>query len=426
TQNSRIDDPTSALNLNEHFKQCVFYDVSMGRKTIQSLTQAPDSLAAMGPGSVSSSQVYRYPDGSSNIQSCQSAYTSIVASWNTYYNDASPHIAGQFFPGIGASAAQTRFANDLGGVGAAASGGSGTSAQASTRQAMMVNAMTDAVSSFSNSQAQSTVDAFAANRADIQTRNTYATIAAGAMKWVPSLNIVSTVVFYAMFPIIFSSTSSPNSGIGVIKGYITGFFYSASWGPSFVVLNMIFMTRWQSSLASWNSAGLTAANFAGVSAINQDAGALAGFMIMSVPFIAAGMARGAMSIASQSTSFLAPSQNAAEQAASEQTTGNYAYGNVSWANSTSNMRQADQWTTAPSYMGGAPSVGWRQDNGAMINGFGNGQEVFDTSSAISRLGFTPTMTTGSVAEWREMASEAHRQAQAYENAAAEVLTATHA
>src|SRR3546814_1129521 len=40
--------------------------------------------------------------------------------------------------------------------------------------------------------------------------------------------------------------------------------------------------------------------------------------------------------------------------------------------------------------------------------------------------FTPTMTTGSVAEWREMASEAHRQAQAYENAANEILTATHA
>jgi len=115
---------------------------------------------------------------------------------------------------------------------------------------------------------------------------------------------------------------------------------------------------------------------------------------------------------------LAPAQNAAEAAALEQTTGNYAYGNVSWANSTSNMRQADQWTTAPSYMGGAPSVGWRQDNGAMINGFGNGQEVFDTSSAISRLGFTPTMTTGSVAEWREMASEAHRQAQAYEGSVA--------
>src|SRR3546814_2788422 len=111
---------------------------------------------------------------------------------------------------------------------------------------------------------------------------------------------------------------------------------------------------------------------------------IAGFMLMSVPFLAAGLARGAMSIAGHSMSMLAPAQNAAEAAALEQTTGNYSYGNVSWANSTANMRQADQWTTAPSYMGGAPSVGWRQDNGATISGFGNGQEVFDTGAAISR------------------------------------------
>ncbi|MCQ4051795.1 conjugal transfer protein TraG, partial [Klebsiella pneumoniae] len=104
-----------------------------------------------------------------------------------------------------------------------------------------------------------------------------------------------------------------------------------------------------------------------------------------------------MSIAGHSMSMLAPAQNAAEAAALEQTTGNYSYGNVSWANSTANMRQADQWTTAPSYMGGAPSIGWRQDNGATVSGFGNGQEVFDTGAAISRLGITPTLTMGNVA-----------------------------
>src|SRR3546814_3923130 len=117
------------------------------------------------------------------------------------------------------------------------------------------------------------------------------------------------------------------------KGYITGFFYLAAWGPLVVILNMICMSRWQDSLASWGAnGGLTAANFSGISALNQDVGALAGYMIMSVPFIAAGMARGAMAIASHSASFLSPSQNAAEQAAAEATTGNYAYGNASLMN----------------------------------------------------------------------------------------------
>lgn len=382
TQSLRIDDPTLALNLNEHFKQCVFYDVLMGRKTIESFTQSPDILAAMAPGSISLSQVYRYPDGTSNIQSCQSAYNLILTNWNSYYNAALPHIAEQFFPGISASIAQTKFSNDVGAVGSAGFG-NGTSAQQLTRQAMMVNAMTDAVTSFSNSQSQSTVDAFAANRADIQTRNTYATIAAGAMKWVPLLNVVLTVVFYAMFPIIFLLTLLPNSGIGVIKGYITGFFYLASWGPLFVVLNMIFMTRWQASLGVWNGTGLTAANFASVSAINQDAGALAGFMIMSVPFIAAGMARGAMSIASQSTSFLAPSQNAAEQAASEQTTGNYAYGNRQFNNLT-----AHQSNDAPTWSTGAGQMLQRNADGTMTRVASDGSVSYDSSGGMSSLPFT--------------------------------------
>ena len=179
------------------------------------------------------------------------------------------------------------------------------------------------------------------------------------MAWVPILNIVLTVVFFAMFPVIFPLFLMPQTGVSSLKGYGMGFFYLAAWGPLYVILHMICMTRAESA------------------------------------------------------------------AAVEQTTGNYSYGNVSWANATSNMRQSDQWSTAPSFMGGGPSFGWRQDNGAVVSGFGNGQDVIDTSGAISRLGFTPTMNTGTVAEWREMASEAHRQSQAYENAANDILTSTH-
>lgn len=382
TQGLRVDDPVLATNLNEHFKQCVFYDVLMGRKTIDSITHAPDMLAAIGPGSVSLSQQFIYSDGTSNILSCQDAYNRITTDWQTYYNSALPKIAQQFFPGVPAATAQAKYESDVGSVGAAGLGSGGTSAQQLTRQAMMINAMMQARDSFSGSSAQSTVDAFAVTRADIQTRNTYSTIAAGAMKWVPLLNVVLTVVFYAMFPIIFLLCLMPTSGIGVIKGYITGFFYLAAWGPLFVVLNMIFMTRWQSSLASWNDSGLTAANFAGVSSINQDAGALAGFMIMSVPFIAAGMARGAMSIASHSTSFLAPSQNAAEQAAGEQSTGNYSYGTRQFNNLTAN-----QWNDAPSYTSGLGSMVTRNGDGTLSRRNADGTMSYDAAPGISNLGF---------------------------------------
>ena len=385
TQGLRIDDPVYATNLNEHFKQCVFYDVLLGRKTYDDILKSSDLLAAMGPGSVALSQQYIYPDGTSGIITCQTAYTFISAGWNSYYAVAAPKIAAQFFPGIPAAQASARFNNDINGMGAA---GMSSSSGQLVRQAMFINALSEARDGFASGSAQGAIDAFAQTRADIQTRNTYSTIAGGAMKWVPLLNIVLTVVFYSLFPILFLLMLLPTNGMTVAKGYITGFFYLAAWGPLFVILNMIFMSRWQDSLASWGAnGGLTAANFSGISALNQDVGALAGYMIMSVPFIAAGMAKGAMAIASHSASFLSPSQNAAEQAAAEATTGNYAYGNASLMNRQINTLNRDQYSTAPSFNTGAGTIQQRSSDGAFTRYNEDGTFAYDTSQGISNLGF---------------------------------------
>lgn len=385
TQGLRIDDPVFATNLNEHFKQCVFYDILLGRKTYNDILRAPDMLVAMGPGSVALSQQFIYNDGTSGIVTCETAYTFIVNGWQSYYSAALPKIASQFFPGIPATQAQTRLNNDLNGISAA---GMTSSSSQLVRQAMFINALTEARDSFASGSAQGAIDAFAQTRADIQTRNTYSTIASGAMKWVPLLNIVLTVVFYSLFPILFLLMLLPTNGMTVAKGYITGFFYLAAWGPLFVILNMIFMSRWQDSLASWGAnGGLTAANFSGISAVNQDVGALAGYMIMSVPFIAAGMAKGAMAIASHSASFLSPSQNAAEQAAAEATTGNYSYGNASLMNRQVNTLQRDQYTTAPSFSTGAATMQQRASDGAFTRYNEDGSFAYDTSQGISNLGF---------------------------------------
>ncbi|WP_164105925.1 hypothetical protein, partial [Serratia marcescens] len=63
--------------------------------------------------------------------------------------------------------------------------------------------------------------------------------------------------------------------------------------------------------------GVTLGTYAGIGAVNGETATIAGFMLMSIPFLAAGLARGAMSIAGQATSMLAPAQNAAEAAALE-------------------------------------------------------------------------------------------------------------
>ncbi|ATI80542.1 conjugal transfer protein TraG N-terminal domain-containing protein [Sphingobium yanoikuyae] len=429
TRNFIVRNAEFATNLENHFKQCLFGDVMLYRKSLTDLARSTDLWAAIGPGSQARSQEWLDRQGDGTVQSfiitCQQAYQALDAQWAPMIEDNAPIWAKEVYPGLSNALAAEKLRHDLP-IANAAFTGSGADFTATIRQNMAINAFMQARNGMAGSAGAAAIDSFAQTRSDIQARNTYNSIAQQAMAWVPILNIVLTVVFFAMFPVIFPLFLMPQTGVGTLKGYATGFFYLAAWGPLYVILHMICMTRAQSAASAVASGGVTLGSYAGIGAVNGETATIAGFMLMSVPFLAAGLARGAMSIAGQSMSMLAPAQNAAEAAAVEQTTGNYAYGNVSWANMTSNMRQADQWTTAPSYVSGAPAMSWRQDNGAMINGFGNGQDVLDTSSAISRLGFTPTMTSGSVAEWRQMASQAHRQAQAYENAANEILTATHA
>lgn len=428
TRNFVVRDAEFSTNLESHFKNCVFGDVMLYQKSLTNLAKAPDLWAAIGPGSEARSQEWLERQGDGTVQNfiitCRQAYQALDAQWTPMIEANAPLWGKEVYPKLSNALAADKLKHDVPVVNAAFTG-SGSNFTETMRQNTAINAFMQARNSMAGGSGAAAIDTFAQTRADIQARNTYNSIAQQAMAWVPILNIVLTVVFFAMFPVIFPLFLMPQTGVGTLKGYAMGFFYLAAWGPLYVILHMICMTRAESAANGVAGGGVTLGSYAGIGAVNGETATIAGFMLMSVPFLAAGLARGAMSIAGQSMSMLAPAQNAAEAAALEQTTGNYSYGNVSWANSTSNMRQADQWTTAPSYMGGAPSIGWRQDNGAMVTGFGNGQEVFDTSSAISRLGFTPTMNTGSVAEWREMASEAHRQAQAYENAAAEVLTATH-
>lgn len=429
TRNFVIRDAEFSTNLENHFKNCLFGDVMLYQKSLTNLAKAPDLWAAIGPGAEARSQQWleRQGDGTvdSYIITCRQAYQALDAQWGPIIEANTPLWGKEAYPKLSNALAADKLKHDVPIVSAAFTGASGSYAEV-MRQNTAINAFMQARNSMAGGAGASAIDTFAQTRADMQARNTYNSIAQQAMAWVPILNIVLTVVFFAMFPVIFPLFLMPQTGLSSLKGYAMGFFYLAAWGPLYVILHMICMTRATSAAAGVAGGGVTLASYAGIGAVNGETATIAGFMLMSVPFLAAGLARGAMSIAGHSMSMLAPAQNAAEAAALEQTTGNYSYGNVSWANATSNMRQADQWSTAPTYMGGGASFGWRQDNGAMVTGFGNGQEVFDTSGAISRLGFTPTMTSGSVAEWREMASEAHRQSQAYENAANEILTATHA
>ncbi len=418
TRNFQIRDAEFSTNLSSHFKNCVFGDVMLGQKSMTDLAASKDLWASMGPGSAARSQPWVERSGAateSSIVTCRQAYDMLNNSWHSMIEAHTPLWSKETYPKLSTAVASAKLRADVPIVNQAFLASS-ANYEAIVRQNTAINAFMMARDGMSGGPGAASIDTFATTRADIQARNTYNSIAQQAMSWVPILNIVLTVVFYAMFPVIFPLFLMPQTGVGALKGYITGFFYLAAWGPLYVILHMICMTRATGAAQGVAEGGMSLGTYAGIGAVNAETATIAGFMLMSVPFLAAGLAKGAMSISGQATSVLSPAQNAAEAAAAEQTTGNYSYGNTSFANSTSNMRQSNQWSDAPAFSTGGMASTFRHDNGATTTNNGDGFNVYDTGKAISNLPFSTSVVQSAMATESRQATAAARIADGFEQA----------
>lgn len=423
TQNLRINDPEFAANLDEHFRQCVFYDVLLGGYSMETLAKAPDIWDEIGPGSQARAQRFLTRDAggavTSSILTCREAYASLSSQWNGMVDQLGLAFGKQLYPKQSAALAKAKLFADLP-VAYGYLTGVSSSASAILKQSLTINAMSQAMHAMAGATGASSVDVYAQTRAEIQTRKTYGSIAHSAMKWVPVLNIVLTVVFYALFPVLFPLFLIPKSGPLALRGYTTGFFYLAAWGPLYVILHMVMMFKGASEVAGvGNGNGLTLASFSAMSEVNDDIGILAGYLVASIPFLAGGIAKGAMAISGHATSYLNPSQNASEEAAREASTGNIGVGNASFDNQTIQTRQHDQWNQAPSFTFGAASTRGFNDTGTSTTSF-PGNEIFDVP--VSKLPFSPQITQSVATEAAKVASETRTRGETLSNQASESIS----
>lgn len=421
TRSLRISDPEFAANLDEHFRQCVFYDVLLGRYSMKELAETNDIWATIAPGSQARAQRFLTRDAASgqvtsNIVTCREAYDALNAGWAGLVDDMGTVFGRQLYPNQTAALAKAKLFADLP---VAYQYLSGVSANATEifKQTLTINAMSQAMHSMAGGSGAGNVDVYAQTRADIQTERTYSSIASNAMKWVPLLNVVLTVLFYALFPVLFPLFLLPKTGPVALKGYVTGFFYLAAWGPLFVILHMMLMYKGAADMtAVAGTNGLSLASFTGMADVNSDIGILAGYLIASVPFLAGGVAKGAMAISHNATSYLNPSQNAAEEAAREASTGNVALGNTSFENSTVLTRQFAQGTIAPSFTYGAGQTRTFSDTGSMTTSF---PEASYDQLPTSSYPFTPSLGQEFTARLSTMASQARSNSESYANVATE-------
>lgn len=425
TQELRIQDAEFAANLDEHFRVCVFYDIAFGKYAMYDLSRTDDVWAFIGPGAPGRAQRWLTRTGSgveSSILTCQEAYAALDGQWVNGSNgilDRLGEIFGRsLYPKATTQAAKAKLFAELPGAYGYLTNTSKSAADI-MKQAVLMKAMTQAMHTMAGSAGAGTIDVYAATRADLQTRNAYRAISHSAMKWVPVLQVVLTVVFYALFPVLFPLFLMPRTGPLVLRGYLTGFFYLAAWGPIYVILHMILMFKASAEATGAATAGvggLTMASSAGISGVMDDVGVLAGYLVASIPFIAAGMAKGAMAIGSHAYAFLAPSQEAASEASREATTGNISLGTTSFDTHAYNSFQGNRWSVAGEFSGGSASFGWRQADGSVMTQHA-GTQVLDV--ARSNLPVMPSLTQAIGAEYGKASTQAYHRGEQLSETAAE-------
>lgn len=348
-------------------------------------------------------------EGGSEVILCSDAYARINAAHGALATQSFGQIAPSFYPYLPAAQAVNKLQADLPQV-TQGLYGSAMSAQQVFQQRSLVDAFMEARANLGSGDG----DTFATMHAQLQAQNVMIASARQAMTWVPVLNLVLTTVFYAMFPVIFPLFLLPQSGIPALKAYLAGFFYLSSWGPLSAVLHMFVTAEAAAQLtAAASGNGMTMAAMPMIDAINQNSAVMAGFLLMSVPVLAGGMARGAMSLAGNAGAMLAPAQHGADAAAVERTTGNYSYGNVT----------VNQWNTAATHRDGAGLSTFVAANGTEVARSADGSLIYNNAPGISRLGFTPSEVEGAMRNVSDSAARYHNQATSYRQAASETYSA---
>ncbi|MCL4068149.1 conjugal transfer protein TraG N-terminal domain-containing protein [Pseudomonas sp. GX19020] len=338
--NWRAVSPKIHENLVNYMQQCTIDPANLGHMDLEMLATNGDMEGFITANMPASMAYYDVTTG--QTRTCSAGWADVRASVTSEVNAVLAQKAAEMFQGANATgpANIARLQGTLGdfqGMMAMSS----ASAVSTIKQAMYVNALDDGMMRFiATSGNSAAMDIYQVARADIQTRSSYAAIGANAAKWVPLLKIVFETLYYAAFPLAVLMMMTP-MGPAVLKGYCGGFVWIAAWEPLSAILHSIVI---KASAGFYRSAGavtsdgsvsdvvLSWANHFGIRAVEQDVGTVAGFLMMSVPFLASAIMFGANRMTGMATSMLNVSQGAAIETGREAATGSIGLGNLSMNN----------------------------------------------------------------------------------------------
>lgn len=245
------------------------------------------------------------------------------------------------------------------------------------RTSVVMNALRNGISAYS---AQSGDTASLVNLSSSSSYNkmrlSWATSGSIGVKFLPLMNTILLALIFALFPITILLATIHALTIGMLKNYIFSIIYLQSWPPMFAILNSAatFYLRGKTGGTEFNLA-----NLASIQEMHSDIGLVAGWLTLSIPFIAYGIVKGMGSVVSQAGNYLGTAINSSATTSSSQAAdGTWAFNNMQTDNVSGN-----KWDTNYSHREGQTTQ--QLASGASVTQTASGQMVYDSSTAMSRL-----------------------------------------
>lgn len=408
----RITNEDVASTMREFVCQCVAYEAMLGYKyTFEDLRHSSDiwGLISERPSAIRSF-IWKYPhkpDEASQppeIVSCREGVKRFNKLWVGELDKAKTVFGIKLFGHTNPLTARAEFLKYL----PASYGflsGLADSADQILKQQMMIHAVVDGIEQKSTSLGNA--PNFAARRAYLQQRSTYETLGAMASESLMTMKAVLEGIVYAAFIFLVPLAVLP-FGVKILMSWLQTLLWLQMWAPLYAVLNfMVSMgarSKSMGMLSTSNPEGLTIVSSVGLMNLNADISAMAGYLAMSVPFIAIALVKGVGSFVHMASHLGNVSQGSAAQAAGDAVSGNYNFGNISQGNqqiaNTSMLTQSH----AASYRAGAfQFVDGRTDMTTM----GDGSQVVNIGT--SNLPVSINKAETDTAQLSEMATQNYQK-----------------
>ena len=309
-----------ANNMREFVKECVYYDLALGRYSVEELRKTGNlwefiSTNASELGGV----IYQTTDKGPihrEFLTCNEAAVKIEKDWSGELKRAYKFYDKKLFPYGGGprNTKEDEFKSNLEDAYSYLTGIS-KNADELMQQNIMRNAIQDGfLARAQEDGAAASIQSYAVARAQAYQDSVYAIQGGVAEKAVSYMKIVIEIIFYGMFPFVAIMLVLPG-GINLLKTYFTGLIWLQSWAPLYSLINMIVHVYCRNSTfaasATLGDPDLTFDTIPALGEAGVSVARYAGYAMMSVPFLSWGLFKyGGGALAQMSSYMGQPTQSA--------------------------------------------------------------------------------------------------------------------